>query len=209
MCEPDVIHGGGPGRCAGTHLSVTEHQARTVANFCELCELWLAYSGEQCPFMPVLQGWAEGDYWRCAELYDSAGVRLKDYPVVGLGSVCRRQGTPAITLLIGELTPWIAVHGFGMKRLALPLPGTASPPQTRWPGPPAAAAARSACPATPTAPAPTACPAPPNGGNGYSPTSKPPTPAGGRKTCSPGRPRDGRRVPAVARGRPSSVAPPR
>jgi len=39
--------------------------------------------------MPVLQGWAApGDYCRCADLYDKAGVRLEDYPVVGLGSVC-------------------------------------------------------------------------------------------------------------------------
>jgi len=113
MCEPEVIHGGGRGRFAGTHLSVAEHQAHTVANFLHLCELWPGYSGEQCPIMPVLQAWAPGGYWRCADLYDKAGVRLEDYPVVGLGSVCRRQGTPAITRLIGDLTPWIALHGFG------------------------------------------------------------------------------------------------
>lgn len=123
MCEPEVIHGGGPGRFAGTGLSVAEHQARTVASFLQLCELWPAYSSEQCPFMPALQGWAPGDYWRCADLYDKAGVRLEDYPVVGLGSVCRRQGTPAITRLIGELTPWIAVHGFGMKKTGLAAAG--------------------------------------------------------------------------------------
>ncbi len=123
MCEPAAIHGGGPGRFAGTHLSVAEHQARTVANFCELCELWPAYSGEQCPFMPVLQGWVPGDYWRCADLYDRVGVWLEDYPVVGLGSVCRRQGTPAVTRLIGELTPWIAVHAFGMKKAGLAAAG--------------------------------------------------------------------------------------
>jgi hypothetical protein len=119
MCEPDVIHGGGPGHLAGTGLSVAEHQARTVANFLELSELWPAYSNAECPFMPVLQGWTSGDYWRCAELYDRAGVRLEDYPVVGLGSVCRRQASTAIAQLVGELTPWIAVHGFGMKKAGL------------------------------------------------------------------------------------------
>jgi hypothetical protein len=41
--------------------------------------------------MPVLQGWTAGDYWRCADRYDRAGVRLEDYPVVGLGSVCRHS----------------------------------------------------------------------------------------------------------------------
>jgi hypothetical protein len=119
MCEPEVIHGGGPGKFVGTHLSVAEHQARTVGNFLELYELWPAYSPEECPFVPVLQGWAPDDYWRCAGLYHRAGIRLEDYPVVGLGSVCRRQGSPAVTRLVAELTPWVAVHGFGMKKAGL------------------------------------------------------------------------------------------
>lgn len=42
MCEPAMIHGGQVGmvEVAGTGLSVAEHQARTVANFLELRELW-------------------------------------------------------------------------------------------------------------------------------------------------------------------------
>lgn len=122
MCEPIIISGG-PGRFADTHLSLAEHQARTVANFLQLCDLWPGYSSQPCPFMPVLQGWAPGDYWRCADLYHEAGVRLEEYPVVGLGSVCRRQGTPAITRLIAELTPWVALHGFGMKKAGLAAAG--------------------------------------------------------------------------------------
>lgn len=123
MCEPDIIHGGGPGRCAGTHLSVAEHQARTVRNFLELCDLWPGHSSGECPFMPVLQGWTADDYRRCADLYDRAGIRLEDYPVVGLGSVCRRQGSPAITRLVAALTPWVALHGFGMKKAGLAAAG--------------------------------------------------------------------------------------
>lgn len=115
MCEPAIINGGGPGGFHGTHLSVAEHQARTVRNFVELCDLWPTYSDTECPFMPVLQGWEADDYRRCADLYDQAGVRLEDYPVVGLGSVCRRQGTAEITRLVTDFTPWLALHGFGMK----------------------------------------------------------------------------------------------
>lgn len=119
MCEPQIIHGGGPGGFPGTHLSVAEHQRRTVANFLELAGLWPGESDQECPFMPVLQGWEPDDYHRCAALYEAAGVRLEDFPVVGLGSVCRRQGTAAIARLITELTPRLALHGFGVKTRGL------------------------------------------------------------------------------------------
>jgi hypothetical protein len=31
----------------------------------------------------------------------------------------RRQASPAITHLVAELTPWVALHGFGMKKAGL------------------------------------------------------------------------------------------
>jgi hypothetical protein len=54
MCEPIVINGGriGPITFAGTHLSVAEHQRRTVANFVQLRDL-----APDLPFIPVVQGW--------------------------------------------------------------------------------------------------------------------------------------------------------
>jgi hypothetical protein len=45
MCEPEVIYDG-PGRFAGTCLSVAEHQVYTRASSLELCELWPTYCGE-------------------------------------------------------------------------------------------------------------------------------------------------------------------
>lgn len=111
MCEPFIT--------AGTGLSVAEHQRRTVANFLLLKDLWRAESDQECPFMPVLQGWQIDDYHRCIELYERAGEHLEDYPIVGLGSVCRRQGTAEITALVRSLTPRYALHGFGMKTRGL------------------------------------------------------------------------------------------
>jgi hypothetical protein len=134
MCEPQMISGGiiDGRRVPGTGLSLAEHQRRTVANFIELQHLW-AWECElhdyfsESPFMPVLQGWDPGDYLRCADMYDAAGVRLEDYPLVGLGSVCRRNKPSELLRVlegvIPRLTPWIALHGFGMKTTGLEAAG--------------------------------------------------------------------------------------
>jgi hypothetical protein len=119
MCEPAVIAGGAVGRLkfAGTHLSVAEHQRRTVANFTELEALWPQYSDhQQSPFMPVLQGWEPADYLRCAAMYGEAGVDLAAYPVVGVGSVCRRSGTAEISAVADAIAPLeLEHHWFGVK----------------------------------------------------------------------------------------------
>lgn len=117
MCEPIVIEGGqlGPVRFAGTGLSVEEHQRRTVANFLHLREL-----APELPWVPVLQGFTPKDYERCADMYATAGVDLTAEPLVGIGSVCRRQGTAEIAELVhrfGDLG--IRLHGFGVKLLGL------------------------------------------------------------------------------------------
>lgn len=130
MCEEAIINGGtwGGQKFAGTGLSVEEHQRRTVANFRELSALWAEYSrdGEcegDCPFMPVLQG-KPGDvasYLRCAEMYETAGVRLADYPVIGVGSVCRLQQDAAIGRLARGLVRLdLDLHWFGLKLSGLP-----------------------------------------------------------------------------------------
>lgn len=103
MCEPFVV--------AKTGLSVEEHQRRTVASYGELLAL-----APEIPWTPVLQGWGYGDYWRCLELYDRAGHDLRAAPVVGLGSVCRRQDTSMVEALIRDLkAAGLRVHGFGFK----------------------------------------------------------------------------------------------
>jgi hypothetical protein len=116
-----MIKGGmvGKVRAPGTCLSVLEHQRRTVANFVELRRLWPQCSDRPCPFIPVLQGWELRDYARCVALYRGAGVRLRDYPVVGVGSVCRRQATEEIGEVVDSIAARFPIHAFGVKTLGL------------------------------------------------------------------------------------------
>jgi hypothetical protein len=104
MCEPWLI--------AKTGLSVAEHQRRTVANY-----LHLAALGPDLPIIPVLQGWTLPDYLRCVQLYHDAGIDLAAAPLVGLGSVCRRQSTTEAARIVEALhTVGITrLHGFGFK----------------------------------------------------------------------------------------------
>lgn len=115
MCEDVVINGGrvGPIMFAGTHLSVAEHQRRTVANLLQLRDL-----APDLPFRAVLQGQSPDDYRRHVDMYAAAGVDLPTEPLVALGSVCRRQATPEIGALVKLLAgPGynLRLHGFGVK----------------------------------------------------------------------------------------------
>jgi len=117
MCEPIIIKGGrvGPLTFVGTGLSVPEHQRRTVENF-----LYLRDNAPDLPFIPVLQGWTLSDYFDCIALYEQAGVDLASYPVIGLGSVCRRQATSEIGDITGALAAQgLRLHGFGVKKQGL------------------------------------------------------------------------------------------
>jgi len=107
MCEPSML--------ARTGLTVAEHQWRTLWNFLELGYLWHEHSDESFPFIPVLQGWTLEDYVRHADLYKEAGVALGEQPIVGLGSVCRRQRTSEIAAIVDRLSPHMDLHGFGVK----------------------------------------------------------------------------------------------
>ena len=118
MCERLVIEGGVAGRqrFVGTGLSVYIHQRRTVANLMRLRRL-----APDLPFVPVLQGETGQDYLRHAEMYETAGVRLADEPLVGMGSVCRRQTVGDIVDAVGQLAAaGIRLHGFGVKTAGLP-----------------------------------------------------------------------------------------
>ena len=112
MCEPIVIQGGWAGRqfFVGTHLSVPEHQRLTVLDFVELRQLLGPL------VIPVLQGYTLADYQRCRDLYDRHGVDLAAEPLVGVGSVCRRQATGEIAALMAVLAgEGLRLHGFGVK----------------------------------------------------------------------------------------------
>lgn len=107
MCEPWVV--------ARTGLTVAEHQVRTMENYLVLRDL-----APDLPFIPVLQGWELDDYHAHADAYAAAGVDLSIEPVVGIGSVCRRQATGQITGIFDSLyARGLRMHGFGVKTQGL------------------------------------------------------------------------------------------
>jgi hypothetical protein len=111
MCEPHIL--------ARTGLSVREYQDRTVASYLELRAL-----APHLPFIPVVQGWHLADYLAYVELYRSAGVDLTREPLTGLGSVCRRQSTGQIAVIVTTLASLgLRLHGFGIKTTGLHLYG--------------------------------------------------------------------------------------
>jgi hypothetical protein len=107
MCEPPML--------VKTGLSIAEHQARTVRSFVELRQI-----APDVPWVPVLQGWRKDDYLDCVDQYLAAGVDLAEQPVVGLGSVCRRQGTDEFVAIVRALVACgVTLHGFGVKTTGL------------------------------------------------------------------------------------------
>lgn len=103
MCEPQILK--------RTGLDVAEHQRRTIANFLQLREL-----APGVPWAPVLQGWTLGEYYEHAEAYEAAGVDLRAAPIVGVGTVCRRQQTIRAGQIMATLAAdGLRLHGFGFK----------------------------------------------------------------------------------------------
>ena len=111
MCEPQII--------ARTGSTVQQHQERTVGNL-----IHLRSSAPDLPFIPVLQGWTVSDYEWCMNLYSRAGVNLWKEPLIGVGSVCRRQATGEIDVIMERLAGYgLPLHGFGVKAGGLRLYG--------------------------------------------------------------------------------------
>lgn len=108
--HPDAFAGCGQ---AVESVTVAEHQALTVQSYLTLCDL-----APEVPWAPVLQGWTNGDYYNHVDQYAAAGVDLAALPVVGLGSVCRRQHLTRIGHLILMLDH-LKLHGFGFKTQGL------------------------------------------------------------------------------------------
>ena len=107
MCEPVMVE--------KTGLTVREHQKRTVDNFLELRSL-----NSDVSITPVLQGYKLDEYKECFELFEASGVDLRAEPVVGLGSVCRRQNTDDIERIVKYFhAKDIRLHGFGVKILGI------------------------------------------------------------------------------------------
>jgi hypothetical protein len=103
MCEPLILK--------QTGLTVRQHQGRTIRNYLRLLD-----AAPEIPWLPVVQGWTLDDYLRCVEWYDRAGVDLAAAPVVGIGTVCRRQATAEAARIIDRLADeGLRLHGFGLK----------------------------------------------------------------------------------------------
>jgi hypothetical protein len=108
MCEPFVV--------ARTGLTVAEHQRLTVERFDALRD----QDTGGTYVMPVLQGFDPDEYRAHLALY---GTRLEPGAWVGVGSVCKRNGSPnAVLAVLAAITydrPDLRLHGFGLKTTAL------------------------------------------------------------------------------------------
>lgn len=103
MCEPQVL--------SRTGLPVRAHQCLSVANFLELRQL-----APELPWFPVLQGWVPEDYQEHVEAYARCGVDLSREPLVGVGTICRRQHTTEAVGVLRDLAGLgLRLHGFGLK----------------------------------------------------------------------------------------------
>lgn len=107
MCEPFILK--------KTGLTVLEHQRRTIDSLKRLTDL-----SPHMPWVPVLQGFTLREYLNHVEMYAQAGIELSGYPVVGVGSICRRQGTAEAESILKRLAGGgLKLHGFGFKMLGL------------------------------------------------------------------------------------------
>lgn len=111
MCEAVML--------AKTGLTISEHQRLTIERYDALVACGLPF-----PIMPVLQGYTLDDYPRHIAAY---GDRLKPGMWVGVGSVCKRNGSPErvveVLAAIKAVRPDLRLHGFGLKSTALAHPG--------------------------------------------------------------------------------------
>jgi hypothetical protein len=105
-CEPLLL--------STTGLSVSDHQRRTTDNF-----LLLRRSLGSL-VVPVVQGWEPSQYLAHVEQYAAAGISLSSEPLVGVGSVCRRQRARELRSVLEPLAgAGLKLHGFGVKSLGL------------------------------------------------------------------------------------------
>lgn len=109
MCEPFMLK--------RTGLTIQAHQSRTIDSLERLRNL-----APEVPWMPVLQGWERDDYLKHLDAYTDRGFDLSAEPVVGVGSVCRRQATTGAASIVRELSNHgLRLHLFGYKRKGLPM----------------------------------------------------------------------------------------
>lgn len=107
MCEPVVRE--------RTGYTVADHQRLTLHNFLDLRDL-----APDLPIVPVLQGWQRDDYLRHVDAYSANDIDVTTEPLVGVGTVCRRQDTRAGEAIFSALASLgVSCHGFGVKLTGL------------------------------------------------------------------------------------------
>ena len=108
MCEAVMLE--------QTGLTIADHQRLTIARYDALRALVPAH----IYLMPVLQGYLPEQYLTHLAAY---GDRLAPAMWVGVGSVCKRNGSPrdmaAVLRPIKAARPDLRLHGFGAKKTAL------------------------------------------------------------------------------------------
>lgn len=114
MCEAFML--------AKTGLTIADHQRLTIERYDALVAALERHFGGPPPFpvLPVLQGYSPADYVRHLVAY---GSRLARGMWVGVGSVCKRNGSPeliaSVLKAIARVRPDLLLHGFGVKVTAL------------------------------------------------------------------------------------------
>lgn len=112
MCEPFVLK--------RTGLTVADHQRLTIERYDVLRAAWSHLGNAGVPILPVLQGYTPQEYVDHVRAY---GDRLAPGAWVGVGSVCKRNGTPsaivAVLSAIKAERPDLRLHGFGVKTTSL------------------------------------------------------------------------------------------
>ena len=108
MCEPEMLE--------RTGFTVADHQYLTVSRYDRI-----RHAGtDQIYLMPVLQGYAPGDYVEHIRQY---GDRLVPGMWTGVGSLCKRNADVAaiedVLLAVHKARPDLLLHGFGVKTTAL------------------------------------------------------------------------------------------
>lgn len=107
MCEPAILR--------RTGLSIAEHQCLTIARYDALRTL----VGGAAYVLPVIQGYLPEHYAAHVAAY---GERLRPGMWAGVGSVCKRNGSPreiaAVLRAIKAVRPDLRIHGFGIKSTA-------------------------------------------------------------------------------------------
>lgn len=103
MTEPQII--------ARTGFTIRQHQQFTVDSY-----LYLTREFEHAPWIPILQGQTVDEYLEHCRMYSDAGVDLEAARVVGVGSMCRRQGTREAGHILATLAQRnYRIHAFGCK----------------------------------------------------------------------------------------------